>query len=152
MRVTGVIWDSQAPSSVLRQACSFSATLFGLSSNGLHHDIKVAAVAKLFTWLRELVVPDDIRLMVSFLEHLQTIIGSLSLKNATLQLESGALNLPLVWKHHQPRIYVCHQLSWCLSLSMSGLGVLLMVLDLQVQCSISQGLLRSLIQCLWGGA
>lgn len=42
MRVNGVIGDSQAPSTGLRQGCPLSATLFGIFIDGLHHYLETA--------------------------------------------------------------------------------------------------------------
>ena len=64
IRVNGVTGDSQTPSMGLRQGCFFSATLFGLFIDGLHHYLEAAVptagIRILQMQLGELVYADDI--------------------------------------------------------------------------------------------
>ena len=93
MRVGGQCGPSQSPSIGLRQGCPLSATLFGTFIDGLHHHSHTTApgpaagVQIRHLRLTDLVYADDICLVASSPEHLQTLIDALAVYRATVHME-----------------------------------------------------------------
>ena len=91
MRVGGRCGPSQSPSIGLRQGCPLIATLSSIFIDGLHHHVQTTAPAAgvqiRHLRLTDLVYADDICLVASSPEHLQTLIDALAIYCATLHKE-----------------------------------------------------------------